>query len=76
MQTLNKPKKKRTVRGLKTVCNRVVQQPHLKVDGTLRKGWHYVNGKPVQVKKKPAAKRKPAAKKKSGILGLGILGIL
>lgn len=75
--------KKKTVRGLKTVCNRVIKQPGLKVDGTLRKGWHYVKGKPTKTvaKKKPTTtKRKVAAKKttkkKSGLLGLGILGIL
>jgi hypothetical protein len=81
MTTTKKPtvKKKTTVRGLKTVCNRVSPAYGKKVDGTLRKGFHYVGGKVVKVTAtKTKTKRKPVAKKKklSGLLGLGILGIL
>ena len=88
MTTTKKPtaKKKPTVRGLKTVCNRVNPKYGYKVNGTLRKGFHYVNGKVTKKKptvrkkpvaKKPATKRKTTTKKsKSGLFGLGIMVIL
>lgn len=61
--------KKPSVRGLKTVCKRVIKQVGLKVDGTLKKGYKYVGGKVVKVApkvkaKKPVAKKKVVAKKK------------
>lgn len=60
--------KKPSVRGLKTVCHRVIKVTGLKVDGTLKKGYKYeAGGKVVKikppVKKKPVAKKKPATKK-------------
>jgi hypothetical protein len=51
---------KPAVRGLKTVCARVVKATGLKVDGTLKKGYKYIKGgKIVKVieKKKPVKKR-------------------
>jgi hypothetical protein len=47
-------------RGLKKVCSRVIKGEGLKVDGTLKKGYKYVNGKP----KKVTAKKKAATKKR------------
>ncbi len=47
-------------RGLKKVCSRVIKADGLKVDGTLKKGYKYVNGKP----KKVTAKKKAAPKKR------------
>lgn len=52
--------KKPSVRGLKTVCTRVVKATGLKVDGTLKKGYKYIKGgKVVKVAqpKKPVKKR-------------------
>ncbi len=84
--TTKKPsiKKKIVPRGLKTVCNRISPKYGHKVDGTLRKGFHYVDGKATKVvtaksktKRKPVAKKRIAkTKKSSGLFGLGILGIL
>lgn len=70
---LKAPAKKRTVTARK-LCSQVIRREGLKVDGTLKKGYHYVNGKPVKAKpapkKKAPAKRKPAAKKRSKFLGI------
>jgi len=53
--------KKPAVRGLKTVCRRVIATVGLKVDGTLKKGYKYVGRKVVKVK--PAVRKKPVARK-------------
>lgn len=65
----------------KTCANRVVCEG-LGSDGKLKKGYTFQKGtnnvikKTAPKKKTPStAKRKPSAKKKSGIFGLGILGI-
>jgi hypothetical protein len=53
-------------RGLKKVCSRVIKGEGLKVDGTLKKGYKYVNGKPKKVTaKKKATPKKRTAKKKA-----------
>lgn len=51
---------KKTVRGLKTVCARVVKATGLKVDGTLKKGYKYIKGGKIvktDAAKKPIKKR-------------------
>jgi hypothetical protein len=52
-------------RGLKKICSRVIKAEGLKVDGTLKKGYKYVNGKPKKVtpKKKTAPKKRTAKKR-------------
>lgn len=61
----NQGLKKPTVKGLKTVCSRVLKATGLKVDGTLKKGYKYITGgKVVKVVAKPTPKKKPVAKKK------------
>ncbi len=48
--------KKKTVRGLKKVCSSNMAVTGLKVNGTLKKGFKYVNGKPKKVVKKVTKK--------------------
>lgn len=74
----------------KKMCSKVIKREGVKTDGTLKKGYKYVKGgrvvkvapakkpatKRAATTKKTTAKRKTTTKKKSGILGLGILGIL
>ncbi|WP_281322070.1 hypothetical protein [Flavobacterium aestivum] len=56
--------KKTSVRGLKTVCSRVLKSTGLKADGTLKKGFKYLKGgKIVKVTVKPTVKKKSVKKK-------------
>jgi hypothetical protein len=51
------------VRGLKTVCARVLKSTGLKVDGTLKKGFKYIKGgKIVKTDAKPIVKKKAPKK--------------
>lgn len=52
--------KKPSVKGLKTVCSKVLKATGLKVDGTLKKGFKYATGGKIVkvVAKKPIAKKK------------------
>ena len=43
-KTMKSGLRKPAVRGLKTVCARVVKATGLKVDGTLKKGYKYIKG--------------------------------
>jgi hypothetical protein len=72
--TAKKPAKKRTITATK-LCSKVIRREGLKLDGTLKKGYHYTPGgkivkakpapkKKAVVKKKVVAKKKPASKKK------------
>lgn len=62
----NQGLKKPSVRGLKTVCSRVVKATGLKVDGTLKKGYKYVKGgKIVKTSVTPCKSKKPCAPKKT-----------
>jgi hypothetical protein len=55
---------KKTVRGLKTVCSRVLKSTGLKTDGTLKKGFKYLKGgKIVKIVTKPTVKKKVTKKK-------------
>jgi hypothetical protein len=55
---------KKTVRGLKTVCARVLKSTGLKADGTLKKGFKYIKGgKIVKIVAKSTAKGKVTKKK-------------
>ncbi len=84
--TKKKPtaKRKPSVRTLKSVCSKLAPEYGKKVDGTLKKGFRYKDGKVVKAAAKKRAtkktttttKRKTTTKKKSGLLGLGFLGIL
>lgn len=56
--------KKTTVRGLKTVCSRVLKSTGLKANGTLKKGFKYIKGgKIVKIVPKSTVKKKVAKKK-------------
>lgn len=78
---LNKPNLKK-MKNKKTCTNRVVCDG-LGSDGRLKKGYNFQKGTNNVIKKTAtkkttatAPKRKPTPRKKSGIFGLGILGIL
>lgn len=62
--------KKPSVKGLKTVCSKVLKATGLKVNGTLKKGFKYATGgKIVKVApaKKLVANKKQAVKKKTTV---------
>lgn len=65
--------KKRTITARK-LCSQVIRREGLKVDGTLKKGYHYTPGGKV-VKAKPASKKKAPAKKKTTSKKKKFLGI-
>lgn len=75
--------KKVTVRNLKSICAKLPTDYGKKIDGTLKKGFRYKDSKVVKVaaKKPTTAKKITKTKrttktKKSGLFGLGLLGIL
>lgn len=61
--SLGKPATKKRTITAKKLCSKVIRREGLKVDGTLKKGYHYTPGGKV-VKAKPAPKKKAVAKKK------------
>ncbi|HEX8269752.1 MAG TPA: hypothetical protein VF581_07660 [Flavobacterium sp.] len=67
MATVKKPRKRGTT--ARKLCSKVIRQEGLKKDGTLKKGYHYKNGKPVKAKPatKAPMKRKTTAKKGLGL---------
>lgn len=61
--TMKSGLRKPTVRGLKTVCAKVVKVTGIKTDGTLKKGYKYVKGGKIVKVAVATAKVKPVKKK-------------
>ena len=61
---LKAPAKRKTITA-KKLCSKVIRREGLKLDGTLKKGYHHTpGGKVVKAAPKKATSKKPAAKKK------------